>query len=58
MAPVGDRYPSGPLEGENPCVGPQTSHPTRSSHRGSGKDYSGNGPIQEGDGLTPGSFVD
>jgi hypothetical protein len=37
---VGDRYLTGPLEGENPCVGPQTSRPARSSHRGSGKDYS------------------
>jgi hypothetical protein len=36
---VGDRYPPGPLEGENPCVGTQTSRPTRSSHRGPGKDY-------------------
>jgi hypothetical protein len=36
---VGDRYPLGPLEGENPCVGPQTSRPVRSSHRGLGKDY-------------------
>jgi hypothetical protein len=24
---MGDRYPPGPLEDENPCVGPQTSHP-------------------------------
>jgi hypothetical protein len=37
---VGDRYPAGPLEGKNPCVGLQTSHPTRTSHRGPGKDYS------------------
>jgi hypothetical protein len=55
---VGDRYPPGPLEGENPCVGPQTSRPARSSHRGPGKDYNWNGPTQEGNGLAPGSSVD
>jgi hypothetical protein len=36
---VGDRYPPDLLEGENPCVEPQSSSPARSSHRGSGKDY-------------------
>jgi hypothetical protein len=36
---VGDRYPPGPLEGKNPCMGPQTSDPTRSSGRGPSKDY-------------------
>jgi hypothetical protein len=36
---VGDRYPPGPLKDENPCVGPQTSRPTRPSHRELGKDY-------------------
>jgi hypothetical protein len=36
---VGDRYPPGPLEGKNPCMGARTSSPTRSSHRGPDKDY-------------------
>jgi hypothetical protein len=36
---VGDKYPLGPLEGETPSVGPQTSRPTRSSRHGPGKDH-------------------
>jgi hypothetical protein len=55
---MGDRYPPGPLEVKNPCIGPQTSHPTKSSHRGPGKDYNGSGPNQEGNGLMPGSPAD
>jgi hypothetical protein len=56
--PLGNRYPPGPLEGENPCMGLRTSHPTRLPHRGPGKDYNLNGPTQEGNGLMPGSPAD
>jgi hypothetical protein len=36
---VEDIYSPDPLEGENPCVGPQASRPARLSHHGLGKDY-------------------
>jgi hypothetical protein len=58
LGSCGGQISLGSTRRRKPCLGPQAGRPTRLPRHGSGKDNSGNGLTQEGDGLTSGLFVD